>query len=307
MNSPEALPNKKSRITIRSNMGLHEIFLTLASETNPTIEVEIEEGGRLGNYMVLKLVLFRFPGRKFVFRSNDMVVRKIVESLGMRCYQKTDNVEFEHEFSKTHMLRYNYTFWEYLVYEVKRWLSKVGFFLSRRAKTYKNKKRNYTSHSFLLVAGLAVSLSLLVFIFYFAVSRTYVYVTPEVNIKTISRNFIFTENGFTGSIGLDTNRIEVRPTTYQTSLQYTFNVSSIDQASSKNSRGNIWIFNEMKQEQVFRPNTRFVTDDGLVFRSVDWIKVPPTKVMSGVTMVGKTESFLQADLYDASGSVMGER
>jgi hypothetical protein len=34
---------------------------------------------------------------------------------------------------------------------------------------------------------------LLVFIFYFAVNKTYIYITPKIEVKYKSKNFIFTE------------------------------------------------------------------------------------------------------------------
>ncbi|MDP2396079.1 MAG: hypothetical protein Q8S84_00430 [bacterium] len=32
-----------------------------------------------------------------------------------------------------------------------------------------------------------------IFIFYFAVNKTYIYITPEISIKTKSENFVFRE------------------------------------------------------------------------------------------------------------------
>jgi hypothetical protein len=33
----------------------------------------------------------------------------------------------------------------------------------------------------------------LIFIFYFAVNKTYIYITPEIEVKTKAKNFIFTQ------------------------------------------------------------------------------------------------------------------
>lgn len=62
----------------------------------------------------------------------------------------------------------------------------------------------------------------------------------------------------------------------QISYEFDFNVSSIDQKSAKNAYGTVTIYNELNNEQSLKPNSRFMTDDGKVFRSNAWIRVPPS-------------------------------
>lgn len=158
----------------------------------------------------------------------------------------------------------------------------------------------------LLVLGLVISLSLLAFIFYFAVSRTFVYITPELSVRTTSRNLVFTEKQ--ESTILDTrNVVMVKPIEYEASMDYSFNVSVYDTGSVKSAHGKIDFFNELNTEQVFRPNTRLVTEDGLVFRTSEWIRIPATKTFSGETVIGKTEASVCADIYDTKGDLIGVR
>ncbi len=63
----------------------------------------------------------------------------------------------------------------------------------------------------------------------------------------------------------------------------------------------------MNNEQVFRPNTRFVTEDGLVYRTQEWVKVPPTRTQSGEIVIGKARTILIADGYDTKGELIGIR
>jgi len=49
--------------------------------------------------------------------------------------------------------------------------------------------------------------------------------------------------------------------------------------------------NELNQEQPFKPQTRFVTEDGLVYRADNWVKIP-AKSSAQVKVV--------ADIYDTS-------
>lgn len=122
-----------------------------------------------------------------------------------------------------------------------------------------------------------MSLSLLTFIFYFAVSKTYVTITPELGIKTISRNIAFTQKETSVLDGKNT--VNVRPVSLEIPMEYTFNVTTIDEMSTKNAYGTVDIYNELRQEQVFRPATRFTTEDGIVFKTSEWVKVPPTRTI----------------------------
>ena len=122
--------------------------------------------------------------------------------------------------------------------------------------------------------GLITSLSLLVFIFYFAVSKTYVTITPELGIKTISRNIVFTQKE--ASVLDSKNTINVRKMELDIPMAYTFNVTAVDETSTKNAYGTVEIYNELLQEQTFRPLTRFITEDGVVFKTDGWIRIPPT-------------------------------
>jgi hypothetical protein len=70
------------------------------------------------------------------------------------------------------------------------------------------------------------------------------------------------------------NNIKINPISQDTALEFPFHVSSIDVKSAKNAYGKIIVYNEMNTEQIFKPNTRFMTEEGLVYRSNEWIKVP---------------------------------
>lgn len=99
----------------------------------------------------------------------------------------------------------------------------------------------------------------------------------------------------------------MRPIHLEIPMEYVFNVTTIDQMSTKNAYGTVDIYNELRQEQVFRPTTRFATEDGIVFKTSEWIKVPPTRTISGVTVIGKATTTLVADTYDLKGEIIGVR
>lgn len=295
----------KTNCIIRRHNSLLEIFEMIEQVTIPDVRVEIEENESLKNYLNLKLLLYRFPGKRFFFITNNSELKKLGEPLWIKFFQKNDDVEFEQDFAKKHILQHNFTFFEYGSYEIRKLFSKIAFFWKKKVYTYKNKKKLQDSNVVFLIIGLIVSLSLLSFIFYFAVSKTYITIMPELWIKTVSRNIIYAQKE--ASVFDGKNIVNVRPISFETSMEYTFNVTTIDEKSTKNAYGTVEIHNELRQEQIFRPNTRFTTDDGIVFKTSDWVKVSPTKTLSGITVIGKTQATLIADTYDTNGGVTGKR
>lgn len=117
-----------------------------------------------------------------------------------------------------------------------------------------------------------MSLSLLLFIFYFTVSKTYIYVTPQISVKPISANIIFSQN--TGTLLQPKNTIPVRKITLPVVHTMRFTLDTIDPNSATKARGTVTLYNELAADQALKPNTRFISDDGVVFRSESWINVP---------------------------------
>lgn len=296
--------NKEKKIIIKNTDTILDIVSKIEKEAKDSnlIYLEVEDNFVLKNYFNLKLLTYRFSSKKLHIITSDKELKALWEKLGIKFFYKSDDIEFEENFAKTHILRYNFTFFEYLLYEVKKVFQKFFFFFKKRVKTYKNKKMIEDSNFFLLIFGLIISLSLLSFIFYFAVSKTYVYIKPELWVKTVSRNIIYSTQNDSGLLDAK-NIIQTRNITAEDGLDYTFNISTIDKKSAKNSYGSIELINELHQEQIFKPNTRFVTDNGLVFRSSEWAKVSPASTSSWGTGAWRTVINVTADLYDLAGNI----
>lgn len=121
-----------------------------------------------------------------------------------------------------------------------------------------------------------------------------------MSIRPVSSNIIFSAS--TGaSILTPKNKIDTRRESISFEHSMKFNVTAIDPNSISNAKGIIVIYNELTQDQDLKPNTRFTTDDGLVFRSEGWIKVPKSKTINGVTEIGSIEVSVVADTVDIFG------
>lgn len=80
-----------------------------------------------------------------------------------------------------------------------------------------------------------------------------------------------------------------------------FTIDAIDPNSATSAVGRVTVYNELPQEQALKPFTRFVTEDGVVYRSDTWTNVPPARKLNGVTEIGSAEVYLKADQSDDAG------
>lgn len=216
------------------------------------------------------------------------------------------SAEFDREFENKNLLKHNFTMWEYFLYEVRRAGLYIRFLFTRKKEKlplYKIKKA--TPNLILIVSGLIMSLSLLLFIFYFTVSKTYVYITPQISVRPISANIIFSQ--LTGSLIQPKNMVQMKKIALPIDYTMNFKLDTIDPNSATNARGKITIYNELSEAQALKPNTRFVTDDGSVFRTDGWVNIPASKTDNGITQIGTIDATLRADVADEGGKIIGAR
>lgn len=290
------MSNKK--IIIYDNLTIIDIISRIENESigHENIFLEIWNNHVLRNYLNLKLLIYKFPKKKFNIVSGSQDLKKMCESLWISHFHKTDLEESWEEILDVNILKHNYTFFEYLIYEIKRvyflWIN----FLRKRNIIYKSNHLKENSNVFLLIFSLIISLTLLLFIFYFAVPKTYIYITPKLYNRPVVWNLFFSEKE-EQSIE-NKSLIKVKKISHSTNMTYSFNISQIDQASAKNANWTITIINWLNQEQPFKPKTRFATEDWLVFRSTEWAKIPPNwQAMVKVV----------ADIYDSNSKIIWDR
>ncbi len=126
-----------------------------------------------------------------------------------------------------------------------------------------------------------MSMTLLLFIFHFAVSKTIITITPQISIRSVSANIVYTEA--TGSLLSSKNTLALKTIQLPITYNMTFQLETVDPNSTSNARGTITVYNELPTAQALKPQTRFVTLDGIVFRSINWVNVPPARSINGIT------------------------
>ena len=126
-----------------------------------------------------------------------------------------------------------------------------------------------------------MSMTLLLFIFHFAVSKTIITITLQIQIRPVSANIIYTEAS--GSLLASKNTITLKKINIPASYSMRFQLETFDPNSTSNARGIIAVYNELPTAQALKPQTRFVTLDGVVYRSINWVNVPPARSINGIT------------------------
>lgn len=193
---------------------------------------------------------------------------------------------------------------EYLRYEVRRGMAYLWFLAFEKTDAKKkiiHMKKN-GSHFILIIVGLIMSMTLLLFIFHFAVSKTIITITPQISIRPISANIIYAQA--TGSLLTTRNTISLRKVDIPTTYTMKFQLETVDPNSTTNARGTITIYNETTTAQALKPQTRFITLDGTVFRSMNWVNVPPARSINGITEMGSIDVEIMADVRDEAGGII---
>lgn len=233
----------------------------------------------------------------------------MARSIGIGAAVSWVRAEFDRAFLEKNIIKHNLTRWQYFLYEMRRWYEYLRFLLSRkRSKMPLHKIKKYSPNTFLIVTWLIMSLSLLVFIFHFAVSKTYVSVIPQTTVRPISANMIFVQNlGGTGGILADKNMVKMKKIALPVEHSMKFTIETIDPNSATSAAGRVVVYNELTTEQALKPFTRFITEDGVVYRSDAWVNVPPARKLNGITEIGSAEVYLKADQSDEAGNMIGSR
>jgi hypothetical protein len=171
-------------------------------------------------------------------------------------------------------------------------------FSKKSKRIYPVYKSAKSSGMTIALSGLIMSISLLLFIVYFAVSKTTITLDPQVSIRPISTNIIFTTTPGTGGIVGEKNAIQSQILRIPVDANMPFRISTLNLNAVNNAAGTVTLYNEMSTEQPLKPGTRLVTEDGIVYRSPEWITIPPTRSINGITEIGSIDIRVSADPYD---------
>lgn len=185
------------------------------------------------------------------------------------------------------LLEYNYSFIEYTKYLFKRYSIEIKqLFWNKNTDivfNYHKKYWTWNSKIWYFIIWLLISVFLLLFIFYFAVNKTYIYITPEVSIKTKAQNFVFKENN-NNSI-LDDETIKITPISKTVNIKTSFWTSWVNEENLKRSTWKATFYNELKEKVDLLKNTRIETEDWIIFTTDTEVHIPSSTLSSSGELI----------------------
>ncbi len=230
----------------------------------------------LHNYLSLKILKSKSEWKRITILTTDLGAKRIGEKLWIYYSVIKDKDFFEKQNLNGKLLKENFTFWQYFIFELKKiWKSIKSFFL----KYTKLEKLEYISPTdkvksssiWVVFLGLFLASFLLIFVFYFAVNKTYIYISPENNIQTRSKNFIFKE--LKGENTIKTNVVDIKLKSNETFIKRTYNTSWIDFESASRARWMATFYNELNTKVTLKPKTKLMSNNWLIFETTDWVKI----------------------------------
>lgn len=220
----------------------------------------------LHNYTSLKILKTKADKKELVIVTNDKTSKRIWKKLWIKynLVSKEENPETQ------------YSAGEYFLYTMKNYFKEVKNFLTNKARenSFAKYQKIYSNWKIWFFAiFLLLSILLLVFIFYFAVNKTYIHITPEIEFRPKWRNFVF-EKMWNDDLTLETNIIKLREIQKTSSISTKILTSWVDEKDNKKSTWKIKVFNLTDKEVYLIKNSRLSTKDWLDFLLDNEIKIP---------------------------------
>ena len=179
----------------------------------------------LHNYTSLKILKTKADKKELVIVTNDKTSKRIWKKLWIKynLVSKEENPETQ------------YSAGEYFLYTMKNYFKEVKNFLTNKARenSFAKYQKIYSNWKIWFFAiFLLLSILLLVFIFYFAVNKTYIHITPEIEFRPKWRNFVF-EKMWNDDLTLETNIIKLREIQKTSSISTKILTSWVDEKDNK--------------------------------------------------------------------------
>ena len=225
--------------------------------------------GVLHNYTSLKILKNKVKNKNLIIITNDLNAKKIWKKLWIKYSILND----KNIIKNIDLLKYNYTFWEYLLFLVRSYFNEFKNFLLNKKDKQNNRHiynilnyhyiKNEKSRIWFFIMWLLILVMIFIFIFYFAVNKTYITITPEIIIKTRAKNFIFKEND--SDTIENSNVIKLKKISKLVYIKEKFWTSWIKESENLMSKWNVKLINNLNEDLALLKNTRLETKNWLVF------------------------------------------
>lgn len=231
----------------------------------------------LHNYTSLKILKNKAKKKNLIIITNDLNAKKIWKKLWIKYSILND----KNVIKNIDLLKYNYTFSEYLIFLIKSYFWEFkNFFINKKDKQDNRHHYNILNYHYLkneksriwfFIISLLALIMIFIFIFYFAVNKTYITITPEIIIKTRAKNFVFREDE---SDTVNENIIKLKKISKLIYLNEKFWTSWIKDSDNIKSRWEVKLINNLNEDLALLQNTRLETKGWLVFLIPERVTIP---------------------------------
>ncbi|NDK09470.1 hypothetical protein GW846_01690 [Candidatus Gracilibacteria bacterium] len=298
-------------IHVKSEDTIIDIVEKIQAQQNGDIVLDFPLGHPiLHNYISLKILKSKVGDRKLIIATNDRIGRKIGKQLGIE-YSVIKDSAFIKQSTGDKLMQHNFTFIEYLKFQLKSYFTELkhSFESNKKLNSLGKYSRIYNEKTGvgLFLGAFLISLLLFVFIYYFAVSKTYIYITPEVSVKKEAYNFIFNENDDNVILG-NNKYIKIKNVVKSVDIQETYTSSEIKNNSNDVSAGSIQFYNETTDAITLIKGTRVRTESGVVFTLDAEVTIPAALTDNfGENSPGISEGSVTSKSKDEAGVYVGTR
>ena len=249
------------------------------------------------SYTSLKILKSKVWKKELIIITKDKTAQKIWKRLWIKYSILGDQ----------DLVEYNYTFGEYTKYLAKHYLTELIQLFNNNTpniiQDYQKSHKNTSSKIWYFLIWLVASFFLFLFIFYFAVNKTYIYITPEITIKTKAENFIFKEaekDEITNKNVIKLN--EISKLIYITN---TFWTSWVNEDTLKRSKWKVIFYNELNEEVQLLKNTRLETIEWILFTTDSEVNIPKATVSWSWTIIPwKVNIKITSKIHDSKWKIV---
>ncbi len=265
----------------------------------------------LHNYLSLKILKNKAWNRQLTIITKDLTTRNIWKKLWINFSIINDDKFIEYS-GKAKIINHNLTFFEYLKFEIKYYIKMVLSFIIKNSKVddFRKYSLKYYQKSWVWVFILILLLSIFVFfiVLFFVINKTYIYIKPEINVKTVAYNFIFKDLWNKENTVLDDRIIRIKKISRTVNLEEKFQTSWINPINSKKSSWKVIFYNSFSEDITLKPKSRIENKNWLLFETKETITIPSASIDSNWKI---SPWILKVDViakdYDSSWRYIGSR
>jgi len=261
-------------IQIKKTDNIFDLIYKIEKESNlnDTIIIEIPFWHSiLYNKIALKSVVDKFKNKQIIIHTTDVWSIKIWKDIWIK-YSITKDEKF---IENNNLLKYNYTFLEYLKYEIKKNTQNISAIIFKNKKKISNYRSWYDKEKpniSIYITILTISLLVFLYVFYFVLNKTYVYISPDIKVQTKSKNFTFIESPTNTTLwDKEEKIIKVEKKAF---LEKTFKTTWVKQNDISRAKWRITLINKDESETKLMANTRLLWEKWILYETIDWVNIP---------------------------------